>query len=114
MRQLIFLFSLVIAGCSAEHSRNATLLEAERQLSQHPDSAMNLLAAINTDSLTTEADSAYYGLLFTEAAHANGIVMGDDSLIARSHAYYEEHYDKSFQGMPCALPHCSAKSRSGR
>lgn len=95
MRQLIILLSLVIAGCSAEHSRNATLLEAERQLSQHPDSAMNLLAAINTDSLTTEADSAYYGLLFTEAAHANGIVMGDDSLIARSHAYYEEHYDKS-------------------
>ena len=55
---------------------------------------MNLLAAINTDSLTTEADSAYYGLLFTEAAHAGDIVMGDDSLIARSHAYYEEHHDK--------------------
>ena len=89
MRQLIIFLSLVIAGCSAEHSRNATLLKAEQLMSQHPDSAINLLAAINTDSLTTEADSAYYGLLFTEAVHAGGIVMGDDSLIARSHTYYK-------------------------
>lgn len=95
MRQLIILLSLVIAGCSAEHSRNATLQEAERLINQHPDSARNLLASINTDSLTTEADSAYYGLLFTEAVHAGGIVMGDDSLIARSHTYYEKHHDEA-------------------
>ena len=95
MRQLIILLSLVIAGCSAEHSRNATLQKAEQLMSQHPDSAINLLASINTDSLTTEADSAYYGLLFTEAVHAGGIVMGDDSLIARSHTYYEKHHDEA-------------------
>ncbi len=104
MRQLIVLLSLVIAGCSAEHSRNVALLEAERQMSQHPDSAIILLASISTDSLTTEADSAYYGLLFTEAAHANGIVMGDDSLIARSHTYYEEHRNAPFL-LRCQLQH---------
>jgi len=104
MRQLIFLFSLVIAGCSAEHSRNAALLEAERLMAQHPDSAMSLLATINTDSLTTKADSAYYGLLFTEAAHANGIIMGDDSLIARSHAYYETNGDDLLLSR-CLLQH---------
>ena len=95
MRKLVIFLSLVIAGCSAEHSRNATLQEAEQLMSQHPDSARNLLASINTDSLTTEADSAYYGLLFTEAAHAGDIVMGDDSLIARSHAYYEKHHNEA-------------------
>ena len=95
MRQLIIFLSLVIAGCSAEHSCNATLLKAEQLMSQHPDSAINLLAAINTDSLTTEADSAYYGLLFTEAVHAGGIVMGDDSLIARSHTYYKRHHNEA-------------------
>ena len=118
MRQLIILLSLVIAGCSAEHSRNATLQEAERLINQHPDSARNLLASINTDSLTTEADSAYYGLLFTEAVHAGGIVMGDDSLIARSHTYYEKHHDEALlirselqHGRPCTFP---ALQRIGR
>ena len=85
---IITMISLFLAGCSHEQPCQDSLLQAERIIDQHPDSAMLLLAPLNTDSLATTQDSALYGLLFTEAIHRKGLTFNDDTLIAQSENYY--------------------------
>ena len=78
------MISLFLAGCSHEQPCQDSLLQAERIIDQHPDSAMLLLAPLNTDSLATKQDSALYGLLFTEAIHRKGLTFNNDTLITQS------------------------------
>ena len=89
----IFFLSLIMAGCSHRQPCHETLLQAERLVDEHPDSAILLLAHLNTDSLFTPQDSALYGLVFTEAIHRKGLTFNTDSLIARSERYYRQHGD---------------------
>ena len=86
----IILMTLVMTGCSNEQPCHELLLEAERLADEHPDSAMLLLAPLNTDSLTTAQDSALYALLFTEVIHRKGLTFNTDTLIARSENYYRK------------------------
>ena len=89
----LLLISLIMAGCSHKQPCHETLLEAERLVDEHPDSAVLLLAPFNTDSLVAAQDSALYGLVFTEAIHRKGLTFNNDSLIARSEHYYRKHGD---------------------
>ena len=57
----------------------------------HPDSALNMLESISTDSLKTKADRAYHALLLTQARDKNYIVQTDDSLIQVAVRYYDTH-----------------------
>ena len=82
------MISLFLAGCSHKQPCQDSLLQAERIIDQHPDSAMLLLAPLNTDSLATTQDSALYGLLFTEAIHRKGLTFNNDTLITQSENYY--------------------------
>lgn len=88
---VISLISLILAGCSHEQPCQETLLQAELLVDEHPDSAMLLLAPINTDSLRTAQDSALYSLLYTEAIHRRGFTFNNDEMIACSEAYYRQH-----------------------
>lgn len=88
---LIIIMTLILAGCSHEQPCQEKLLQAERLADEHPDSAMLLLAPLNTDSLATPQDSALYGLLFTEVIHRKGLTFNTDALIAQSEDYYRKH-----------------------
>ena len=117
MKKLIFILSLsmiiVMLGCSRErlgnHSEYAdrlvheVLLEAERLVEEHPDSAMVmiwkfyvqgmepdiLLGENGRQLITADDDAALFSLVYTEAIHKKGMTMHQDTLIARSLAYYE-------------------------
>jgi len=88
---LIIIMTLIMAGCSHEQPCHETLLQVERMADEHPDSAMLLLAPLNTDLLVTAQDSALYGLVFTEIIHRKGLTFNTDTLIARSERFYHEH-----------------------
>ena len=92
-KALLFILSLVVAACSAERARHATLCQAEQLVDAWPDSVVLLLAPINPDTLSDEADRALYGLLFAEALHGSGSLLADDSLINESRLYYERQGD---------------------
>ena len=117
MKKLILILSLsmiiVMLGCSRErpgnHSEYAdrqiheVLLEAERLVEEHPDSAMVmiwkfyvqgmepdiLLGENGRQLITADDDAALFSLVYTEAIHKKGMTMHQDTLIARSLAYYE-------------------------
>ena len=63
----------------------------------HPDSALNMLESISTDSLKTKADRAYHALLLTQARDKNYIVQTDDSLIQVAVRYYDTHENAPLQ-----------------
>ena len=92
-KALLFILSLVVAACSAERARHATLCQAEQLVDAWPDSVVLLLAPINPDTLSDEADRALYGLLFAEALHGSGSLRADDSLINESRLYYDRQGD---------------------
>ena len=85
----LFIFSLIIVGCSHEQSHNNLLVEAEQAVAEHPDSVVRLLEPFWGDTTLTEADQALYGLVYTEALHRSGLSTHADSLILLSRMYYE-------------------------
>lgn len=91
---VISLISLILAGCSHEQPCQETLLQAEQVVDENPDSAVQLLAPVNTDSLLTPQDSAIYGLLYTEAIHRRGLTFNTDEMIAYSEDYYRTQGDE--------------------
>ncbi|MDE6076553.1 MAG: tetratricopeptide repeat protein, partial [Muribaculaceae bacterium] len=66
----------------------------EEWIIDDPDSAMNVLDAIDTTSLCGEEERALYGLLLTMAQEKTNIVVADDSLIQSSARYFEDKGDK--------------------
>ena len=91
----IIMCSFLIVGCSREQSHNELLVEAERTVFEHPDSAVRLLESFWGDTTLTEADQALYGLVYTEALHRSGLSTASDSLILTSRRYYEATGDEA-------------------
>ena len=90
MRHIIVLIlTITVVGCSQEQSHNAVLNKAEELVFQHPDSVIQMLDPLWSDTAMTKADRALYGLLYTEALHRSGLSTGEDSLILASRKYYE-------------------------
>lgn len=86
----LFTFSLYFAAflsCSRHECRR--LLDAERLMESHPDSALSILESISSSSLKSEQDQALYGLLLTQALDKNHRSLSNDSLISRSVNYYK-------------------------
>ena len=94
---LIAILTALLTACTETTGYYTTLVQADSLINLHPDSALNMLESISTDSLKTKADSAYHALLLTQARDKNYIVQTDDSLIQGAVRYYDTHENAPLQ-----------------
>lgn len=94
---LIAILTALLTACTETTGYNTTLVQADSLMNLHPDSALNMLESISTDSLKTKADRAYHALLLTQARDKNYIVQTDDSLIQVVVRYYDTHENAPLQ-----------------
>ena len=99
MKRISLLYSLIISLCllisSCNHSSVTTsiLSEAEKVMTEYPDSALKLLQSIpNPEGLTGKAQ-ADYALLYSQALDKNYIDTANDSLIQIAVDYYKDRND---------------------
>lgn len=85
---LSVLIVLPFIACNTRVNYNKYLIAIDSLIVQQPDTALSMLEAFPTNSLQTQADSAYYGLLMTEARDKNYIIQTNDSLIQSALTYY--------------------------
>lgn len=88
-------FSLFLVSC-ADQAIQARLEAADSLMWSAPDSAYRIVQAINPDSLLTDEQRAYYGLLLTQAQYRTYVPLTSDSLILRSAFYYEGRDDYKY------------------
>ena len=81
----------VVTGCSGAHRYDGRLVAADSLMRNDPDSALALLEALPTASLTTDGDRAYHGLLISQARYKAYVVATSDSDINRALSYYRAH-----------------------
>lgn len=95
MRNIILLYIVLIiasaTGCSRHSAADSTLDRADSLMESRPDSALTLLRAIDSSSLSRRATSARYALLMSQALDKNYIDVTSDSLISIATAYYADH-----------------------
>lgn len=89
---IISIAALCIAACSRQY--DPRLIAAESAMTEHPDSALAMLNAIDRSSVTSDRDRALYALLMSQALDKNFIYVTDDSLISIAYDYYSSHDDK--------------------
>ena len=53
---LIAILTALLTACTETTGYNTTLVQADSLMNLHPDSALNMLESISTDSLKTKAD----------------------------------------------------------
>ena len=94
---LIAILTALLAACTEKTDYNTLLVRADSLMNLHPDSALNILESISTESLKTKADRAYYALLLTQARDKNYMVQTDDSLIRVAVQYYDSMRDCKMQ-----------------
>jgi len=94
---VILLATFLLVACSGRQSNNRRLVQADSLMQSWPDSALGILQDIPMESFATQADSAYYALLLTQARDKNYIVQTDDSLIRMAVQYYDATGDAKMQ-----------------
>lgn len=94
---LSVLFALLPMACSNPTDYNELLVRACTLMEAQPDSALHILQNLPTDSLRTEADSAFYALLMTQAQDKCFILQANDSLILSAVDYYDKAGDKKMR-----------------
>jgi len=89
---MLWMLAGSLAGCHRNgSSSDARLLAADSVLRDNPDSALQLLDAIDISSLEGESNSAYHALLLTQARYRCYIPATSDSLINIALDYYNQH-----------------------
>ena len=83
----------IVTGCGGAHRYDQRLIAADSLMLSAPDSALALLTPICGDSLPTDGDRAYRGLLLTQARYKcyEKITADDDSAITLAMDYYRTH-----------------------
>lgn len=94
---IILLIAFLPVACNERQSNNRQLILADSLMQSRPDSALCILQDISMEKLTTQADSACYALLLTQARDKNYVVQTDDSLIRYAVAYYDKTNDVRMQ-----------------
>lgn len=94
---LFVLFALLPMACNNPPDYNELLVRACTLMEVQPDSALHILQNLPSDSLRTEADSAFYALLMTQAQDKCFIFQTNDSLIRSAVAYYDKTRDKKMR-----------------
>ena len=84
---------LLISSCNHGSVTTSVLSEAEKVMTEYPDSALKLLQSIpNPEGLTGKAQ-ADYALLYSQALDKNYIDTANDSLIQVAVNYYQDRSD---------------------
>lgn len=83
------LFAALLAVASCSRTDDARLAVAERQMAEHPDSALLTLRQIDATSLNRH-NTALYALLLTQAQYKNDITATSDSLINIALDYFSD------------------------
>lgn len=94
---IILLIAFLSVACNERQSNNRQLILADSLMQSRPDSALCILRGISMDKFATQADSACYALLLTQARDKNYVVQTDDSLIRYAVAYYDKTNDVRMQ-----------------
>lgn len=94
---LIYTLTILFIACTSRRDYGALLRQADSLLASQPDSALALLDDIPLDKLETDADSAYYALLMTQARDRNYVPQADDSLILFAISYYDQTTNTEMQ-----------------
>ena len=83
---------MIFASCNRVPDYDKRLVQADKIIYDHPDSAKACLLKINQKDLN-EANVAYYNLLFTQASYINydEINNENDSIITQALNYFREH-----------------------
>ncbi len=98
---LFVLLTVVAGGCRRSPGEDERrLIAIDSLIAAHPDSALTLLAEVDTAALA-EPERAYHALLTVQAAYKAYIPATSDSLIARAWRYYEHGgpYDRRVRAM---------------
>ena len=99
MKRISLLYSLIISLCllisSCNHGSVTTsiLSEAEKVMTEYPDSALKLLQSIPSPEGLTGKAQADYALLYSQALDKNYIDTANDSLIQIAVDYYKDRSD---------------------
>lgn len=86
------LFAALLAVASCSRTDDARLAVAERQMAEHPDSALLTLRQIDATSLNRH-NTALYALLLTQALDKNDVAVNNDSSIRIAVDYYSRYND---------------------
>ena len=102
MKYLAILFIIAIAALSVSCGRHAAteavIDRADSLMTEHPDSALTLLSAIDGSALPHGSElNARYALLLTQAQAKCFKPSADDSLISIAVDYYTRHDDDLLQ-----------------
>lgn len=89
---------LLLQACySSEDHISSILNRADSLMQSQADSALSLLEAIPSPEALPREQSAYYGLLLTQAQDKTYIVHTDDSLIRAASNYYDSTHKIALQ-----------------
>lgn len=89
---MLWMLTSSLAGCHRSKSASdLRLSSADSVLRENPDSALQLLDAIDISSLDDDGNRAYHALLLTQARYRCYIPATSDSLINVALDYYEQH-----------------------
>lgn len=95
MRLLLYILSIILSfslyTCQWSNTYPPAMIQAERYMNLHPDSALHLLESM-ADTLTTlpEKTQMYYHLLTIQAKDKQYIIHTSDSLIKHIVDFYEK------------------------
>lgn len=83
----------MLTSCE-HHKYYQRLSAADRIMESHPDSAYRMLYTIDTTDISSDAERAYFGLLYSQARFKQNKPIKAD-LISRSIKYYNDNPDSS-------------------
>lgn len=87
----IIVLSNLMDSCKRQSNYDCRLLAVDSIMPHQPDSALQVLTAIDVNRLNKEADRAFYALLMTQARYKNYQVATSDSLINVALNYFSSH-----------------------
>jgi hypothetical protein len=88
---------IIFFSCHQVSQQHPILEQAEKVMSEHPDSALFLLEQVATPEKMPERDYATWCLLITEARDKNYIEHTSDSLINVAIQYFEKKKDIKYE-----------------
>lgn len=99
MKRIFYLIAVCVvmmsvSGCYRHRYPYDKLAEADGLMEEHYDSAWTILNAIDTAAISSEANRAYYALLYAQCQYKQYIYETDDSLISTAVDYYTRHDDR--------------------
>lgn len=92
IKHILIFFTIVLSTIfvSCRHDIDNSLREAEAVVDACPDSALNLLAGLDPNTLTTPKDRHVYDILLTEARYKSGLNDTAVSQIAAAALFFDK------------------------